>query len=121
MCRQRSPLTARSQSARTTRAGDGRKIGLISPVVVTSCQSPSSTRNAATLANVHCSTTKPPPRNASLRSRAAVLPATSDMGHELAVGHDRLLFDQRPEPLAKRGDGRVPLRLGSLGTRNRNV
>src|SRR5687767_14304476 len=99
--RQRSPVTARSYSARSTRIGDGKKIGLMRPVPVASCQRPTRTRNATTLIHVRRSMTKPPPRNVSLRSRAAALSAAaavldSDTRHQLAVGHDGLVFDQRP-------------------------
>src|SRR5688572_31751548 len=123
-CRQRSPLAARSQSARKTRIGDGKKIGLTSPVPVTSCQSAMSPMKANMLIHVRCSMANPPPRNASLRSRAVVARSMaavdSDMGYELAIGHDRLLFDQRPQPLAERCHRGLVCRLGAIRTRDRN-
>src|SRR5918993_3469 len=123
-CRHKSPETARSQSARNTRIGEGRKIGLTRPVPVTSCQSAMSPTKAKTLTSLRCSMAKPPPRNASLRSRAVsvrfMAAVDSDMRHELAIGHNRLLFDQRPEALAEPGDRRLVLRFGALCARDRD-
>src|SRR6185503_19937501 len=122
-CRHKSPVTASSHRARSTRIGDGRKIGLTSSMLVTSCHKAISTTNATTLIHVRCSNTKPPPRKLSFRSRAAPCSAAtfdSDMRHQLAIGHDRLLFDQRPQALAELRHLRLMLRLHALGARDGN-
>src|SRR5688572_10621248 len=79
--------------------------------------------NATMLIHVRCSMANPPPRKVSLRSRAVAPFATVelDMSDELPVGHDGLLFYQRPEPLAERGNLGVPLRPRALRARNRDA